>query len=80
MPNKNAIFDINGPHLMYLYTTLKKVYKRLWQSHVAYFQIFDLKGSVRNRLVNTYGKAVEELVLLDENLLKREPQFVFFFL
>lgn len=34
-------------------------------------QKFDLKGSVRNRLVNTAGKqAEEELVLLDENLLK----------
>ena len=35
-------------------------------------QIFDLKGSVRNRMVNTSGKAIEELVLLDENLLKGE--------
>ena len=35
------------------------------------FQKFDLKGSMRNRLVNTAGKqAEEELVLLDENLLK----------
>lgn len=33
-------------------------------------QIFDLKGSVRNRLVSTSGKRVEDLVLLDENLLK----------
>ncbi|KAI0211900.1 1-phosphatidylinositol 3-phosphate 5-kinase [Lamellibrachia satsuma] len=33
-------------------------------------QVFDLKGSVRNRLVNTSGKRVDELVLLDENLLK----------
>ncbi|KAH9523854.1 hypothetical protein Btru_047241 [Bulinus truncatus] len=34
-------------------------------------QKFDLKGSVRNRLVNTATKrAEEELVLLDENLLK----------
>ncbi|XP_025088502.1 1-phosphatidylinositol 3-phosphate 5-kinase-like [Pomacea canaliculata] len=34
-------------------------------------QKFDLKGSVRNRLVNTAGKqGEEELVLLDENLLK----------
>ncbi|KAL8580115.1 hypothetical protein ACOMHN_061229 [Nucella lapillus] len=34
-------------------------------------QKFDLKGSMRNRLVNTAGKqAEEELVLLDENLLK----------
>jgi hypothetical protein len=36
-------------------------------------QKFDLKGSVRNRLVNTAGKqSEEELVLLDENLLKCE--------
>ena len=34
------------------------------------FQIFDLKGSTRKRLVNTSGKRVEDLVLLDENLLK----------
>ncbi|XP_048238602.1 1-phosphatidylinositol 3-phosphate 5-kinase-like isoform X1 [Haliotis rufescens] len=33
-------------------------------------QTFDLKGSMRNRLVNTSGKREEELVLLDENLLK----------
>ncbi|XP_035827768.1 1-phosphatidylinositol 3-phosphate 5-kinase [Aplysia californica] len=34
-------------------------------------QKFDLKGSMRNRLVNTASKrAEEELVLLDENLLK----------
>ncbi|XP_064646018.1 1-phosphatidylinositol 3-phosphate 5-kinase-like isoform X3 [Lineus longissimus] len=33
-------------------------------------QVFDLKGSVRNRLVNTQGKREEDLVLLDENLLK----------
>lgn len=33
-------------------------------------QIFDLKGSMRNRLVNTSGKRIEDLVLLDENLLK----------
>ncbi|KAK7498568.1 hypothetical protein BaRGS_00010228, partial [Batillaria attramentaria] len=34
-------------------------------------QKFDLKGSMRNRLVNTAGKhSEEELVLLDENLLK----------
>ena len=33
-------------------------------------QIFDLKGSVRNRLVTTSGKNIEDLVLLDENLLK----------
>ncbi|ELU02982.1 hypothetical protein CAPTEDRAFT_176607 [Capitella teleta] len=33
-------------------------------------QIFDLKGSMRNRLVSTSGKRVEDLVLLDENLLK----------
>ncbi|KAK7080513.1 hypothetical protein SK128_023139 [Halocaridina rubra] len=31
---------------------------------------FDLKGSIRNRLVNTSGKAESELVLLDENLLR----------
>lgn len=37
-------------------------------------QIFDLKGSVRNRLVNTPGKNVEDLVLLDENLLKCKLQ------
>ncbi|KAK2165370.1 hypothetical protein LSH36_51g02007 [Paralvinella palmiformis] len=33
-------------------------------------QIFDLKGSLRNRLVTTVGKRMEDLVLLDENLLK----------
>ena len=33
-------------------------------------QIYDLKGSMRNRLVSTSGKRVEDLVLLDENLLK----------
>jgi len=33
-------------------------------------QIYDLKGSARNRLVSTSGKRVEDLVLLDENLLK----------
>jgi len=33
-------------------------------------QIFDLKGSARNRLVSTSGKRAEDLVLLDENLLK----------
>nr|CFW94242.1 Eka-PIP kinase protein [Euperipatoides kanangrensis] len=33
-------------------------------------QIFDLKGSIRNRLVNTSGKQDADLVLLDENLLK----------
>ena len=33
-------------------------------------RIFDLKGSARNRLVSTSGKRVEDLVLLDENLLK----------
>ncbi|XP_047499600.1 1-phosphatidylinositol 3-phosphate 5-kinase-like isoform X3 [Penaeus chinensis] len=31
---------------------------------------FDLKGSIRNRLVNTSGKEESELVLLDENLLR----------
>ncbi|XP_069947039.1 1-phosphatidylinositol 3-phosphate 5-kinase isoform X3 [Cherax quadricarinatus] len=31
---------------------------------------FDLKGSIRNRLVNTLGKEESELVLLDENLLR----------
>ena len=37
----------------------------------AVFQKFDLKGSMRNRLVNTAGRQTEEeLVLLDENLLK----------
>ena len=43
------------------------------------FQRFDLKGSMRNRLVNTQGKREEELVLLDENLLKRKfsSSFVF---
>jgi 1-phosphatidylinositol-3-phosphate 5-kinase len=33
-------------------------------------QIYDLKGSARNRLVSTSGKRAEDLVLLDENLLK----------
>ena len=33
-------------------------------------KVFDLKGSVRNRLVDTCGKRVDDLVLLDENLLK----------
>ena len=33
-------------------------------------QIFDLKGSARNRLVSTSGKRAEDVVLLDENLLK----------
>lgn len=33
-------------------------------------QIFDLKGSVRNRFVDTSGKRVEDVVLLDENLVK----------
>lgn len=33
-------------------------------------QTFDLKGSMRNRLVNTSGRQEQELVLLDENLLK----------
>lgn len=43
-------------------------------------QIFDLKGSARNRLVSTSGKRVEDLVLLDENLLKvsvDSPLYVF---
>ncbi|XP_050725052.1 1-phosphatidylinositol 3-phosphate 5-kinase-like isoform X2 [Eriocheir sinensis] len=31
---------------------------------------FDLKGSIRNRLVNTCGKEESDLVLLDENLLR----------
>ncbi|XP_068238143.1 1-phosphatidylinositol 3-phosphate 5-kinase isoform X3 [Palaemon carinicauda] len=31
---------------------------------------FDLKGSIRNRLVNTSGKEESELVLLDENLVR----------
>ncbi|XP_014674475.1 PREDICTED: 1-phosphatidylinositol 3-phosphate 5-kinase-like [Priapulus caudatus] len=33
-------------------------------------QIFDLKGSIRNRLASTSGKIEGDLVLLDENLLK----------
>ncbi|XP_076363235.1 1-phosphatidylinositol 3-phosphate 5-kinase fab1 isoform X2 [Tachypleus tridentatus] len=33
-------------------------------------QKFDLKGSVRNRMVNTTSQQEEDLVLLDENLLK----------
>lgn len=34
-------------------------------------QVFDLKGSERNRLINTQGKQSEkELVLLDENFLR----------
>ena len=37
-----------------------------------FFQIFDLKGSMRNRLVSTSGKREADLVLLDENLQKRE--------
>ncbi|XP_076042433.1 1-phosphatidylinositol 3-phosphate 5-kinase fab1 isoform X3 [Oratosquilla oratoria] len=32
---------------------------------------FDLKGSIRNRLVSTSGKEGSEIVLLDENLLRR---------
>ena len=43
-------------------------------------QIFDLKGSARNRLVSTLGKRVEDLVLMDENLLKASvdsPLYVF---
>lgn len=43
-------------------------------------QIFDLKGSARNRLVSTSGKRVEDLVLMDENLLKASvdsPLYVF---
>ena len=36
-----------------------------------YTQVFDLKGSERNRLINTHGKQEEkELVLLDENFLR----------
>jgi 1-phosphatidylinositol-3-phosphate 5-kinase len=36
-----------------------------------YTQVFDLKGSERNRLINTQGKNQEkELVLLDENFLR----------
>ncbi|KAG8194044.1 hypothetical protein JTE90_028386 [Oedothorax gibbosus] len=31
---------------------------------------YDLKGSIRNRLVNTSGSKEEDIVLLDENLLK----------
>lgn len=31
---------------------------------------YDLKGSIRNRLVNTSGIEEEDIVLLDENLLK----------
>ncbi|XP_041374474.1 1-phosphatidylinositol 3-phosphate 5-kinase-like isoform X2 [Gigantopelta aegis] len=33
-------------------------------------QKYDLKGSLRNRLINTSGKRYEDLVHLDENLLK----------
>ncbi|CAM1296401.1 PIKFYVE (predicted) [Pycnogonum litorale] len=33
-------------------------------------QKFDLKGSIRNRLVNTVGNEESDIVLLDENLLK----------
>lgn len=43
-------------------------------------KIFDLKGSARNRLVSTRGKRVEDLVLMDENLLKASvdsPLYVF---
>lgn len=39
-----------------------------YQKNVA--QKFDLKGSVRNRLVNVNGKCDADMVLLDENLLK----------
>lgn len=43
-------------------------------------QVFDLKGSMRNRLVSEKGQTpVEDLVLLDENLLKkicRDPLYV----
>ena len=39
-------------------------------------QVFDLKGSIRNRHVKTSGQVVQpDLVLLDENLLKREFDF-----
>ena len=37
------------------------------------FQIYDLKGSVRNRLVNTAEKPEVDVVLQDENLLKSRP-------
>lgn len=43
-------------------------------------QTFDLKGSNRNRLVNTSGKREEEVVLLDENLMKlsvESPLYVY---
>lgn len=43
-------------------------------------QIFDLKGSVRNRFVDTSGKRVEDVVLLDENLVKasiESPMYIF---
>lgn len=43
-------------------------------------QKFDLKGSMRNRLVKSSGKREEELVLLDENLLKlsvESPLYIF---
>lgn len=35
-------------------------------------QVFDLKGSIRNRHVKTSGVQTQDLVLLDENLLKRK--------
>lgn len=38
---------------------------------------FDLKGSVRNRLVNPGSEPRGEVVLLDENLLKRMLCFFF---
>ena len=38
-------------------------------------QVFDLKGSIRNRHVKTTGQEVQpDLVLMDENLLKRKQQ------
>ena len=50
-----------------------KVNILIYEWHFLGLQIFDLKGSMRNRLVSTSGKRVEDLVLLDENLLKCKP-------
>ena len=38
-------------------------------------QVFDLKGSMRNRHVKTMGAQTGDLVLMDENLRKRKTKF-----
>lgn len=38
--------------------------------------VYDLKGSLRNRLVDTEGKQNIDTVLLDENLLKRKYKYL----